>query len=1061
MTIEKDIKEMTTEGMTVGEANTAAHKRMDLRGTQRNQRRRSKQRLDETKAGLEILAWNVDAVEEAIKIQLQMRLDSDGGKRTFWEKWLSRVELNWKSTMVDDNGERYFNKPDEMNLHNVADTALRTAVESWSKGFTLLETIKAMGEGFSAYCFFRVLEETRDGRELLKTADRATQRMSSDPEPRRKKALRLAAERGHDENVWHEGELVRCGSILWNAIVFGTNIFVEKFIKEGDDKWKTYYPKLTDETEKMLDERNIELDRLARVYAPIFRPPHDWGMDHTGPYHQMWLSKGTPLVRNANKKHKALIEDALESGQLDYPIKALNTLQTVPYVIHPYVLEAIEWASAKTRVNANDKKEKLDYNRSRKINDFPNLKLIKRDAAVWESRKSKSDIELAEILEDERERVQENTAVRGNREQVKNWVADARFYLEENRQFYMVHNFDRRGRVYHHSDFGHHNTDALRGLFYFARGQAIGDEIGFISLALANNYGADKLPLDKRSQWTEANQEIIIECGRDFTNNSDVFSVIEIRNDGTEIILDDATPYDFWRNADNPFQFLAGCHELAKYADYCERNPGREHEFVSGLPVALDASQSGTQHYAMALRNKSDAVLTNVVPPKSEDDPPNDLYLAVLERAKVLLVAKLEADEAEYNARPLTDDDWAKINQFEAFQADKSIKKEDKKVERERFNRTIAAKTHKLYRTIDATIRIMNWEDYGRSVVKRNAMTYAYSSRAYGFADQIRTDTMKPLTRKVRLGELDEHPFGKDKGFMASHVLAQVHEQAIQDTVQSVAEGMDFFQSCSDVLHSFNLHFGFVTKWGFPMEQYYEEEAKNPYRPSTWLYNNKLAEKVVETVSQRDAMDQTIERNVERLSLAKFNGQVHRGESRQAISPNIIHAQDGLLLQMAVTLCAEANDIRDLMVVHDSFATIPADARVMRNAIRLATVDLYGGDFNLCEEIRLRVISDINDWCLASTASQRLDAVSKLAIDLLNKANRDDAAAVKWHHQADKMINILEQSDWDFETNRFNSEDTEVTHDLLMSVAECCVLPAPEQGDLDVRVVMNSPYYVN
>ena len=64
MTIDKEIENMTTEGMTVGEANTAAHKRMDLRGTQRNQRRRSKQRLDETKAGLEILAWNVDAVEE-------------------------------------------------------------------------------------------------------------------------------------------------------------------------------------------------------------------------------------------------------------------------------------------------------------------------------------------------------------------------------------------------------------------------------------------------------------------------------------------------------------------------------------------------------------------------------------------------------------------------------------------------------------------------------------------------------------------------------------------------------------------------------------------------------------------------------------------------------------------------------------------------------------------------------------------------------------------------------------------------------------------------------------
>ena len=80
----------------------------------------------------------------------------------------------------------------------------------------------------------------------------------------------------------------------------------------------------------------------------------------------------------------------------------------------------------------------------------------------------------------------------------------------------------------------------------------------------------------------------------------------------------------------------------------------------------------------------------------------------------------------------------------------------------------------------DVYKRTLAYEGYDRSFIKRNAMTFSYSSRSYGFAEQLRTDIMKPLSRNVRLGELDEHPFGKDRGYFASVVLARVHEQAIR-----------------------------------------------------------------------------------------------------------------------------------------------------------------------------------------------------------------------------------------------------------------------------------------
>ena len=105
-------------------------------------------------------------------------------------------------------------------------------------------------------------------------------------------------------------------------------------------------------------------------------------------------------------------------------------------------------------------------------------------------------------------------------------------------------------------------------------------------------------------------------------------------------------------------------------------------------------------------------------------------------------------------------------------------------------------------------------------------MTFGYSSRAPGFAEQLMDDVMKPLSQDLRQGDIDEHPFGADGGFTASHVLAQIHERAIRETVQSASVGMDFLQSCSDALHNENKHFEFINRWGFPVFKITREPPK-------------------------------------------------------------------------------------------------------------------------------------------------------------------------------------------------------------------------------------------
>jgi DNA-directed RNA polymerase len=366
----------------------------------------------------------------------------------------------------------------------------------------------------------------------------------------------------------------------------------------------------------------------------------------------------------------------------------------------------------------------------------------------------------------------------------------------------------------------------------------------------------------------------------------------------------------------------------------------------------MDATQSGGQHFCGASLNYNDAVLTNIVP----QDKPNDLYLACLAEARRLLVEKLEEDKATAEADPITPEDQQVIDAFNAFQNDESKTFDELKDNRAEFKQTIAYARLKVLRHIDACERTLAWEGYDRTVMKRNAMTYFYSSRRYGFAEQIRKDTMKELSKKVRLKELKEHPFGKDRGYTASHVLGAIHEQAIENVVESAAQGMAFFRSCADALSRENKQFSFVTRWGAPVRQWYETVAEHPNRPSCWLHSFRT---IPRTKKRDEVPAGEIDRACESLSLTKYTGRVDSRKARNAIAPNIIHAQDALLLQMAVLLCAEEG-VTDVMVIHDSFATTIANAGVMSQCLRLAFVDLYE-DYNLYEDIRDQVLAQLDN----------------------------------------------------------------------------------------------------
>ena len=85
------------------------------------------------------------------------------------------------------------------------------------------------------------------------------------------------------------------------------------------------------------------------------------------------------------------------------------------------------------------------------------------------------------------------------------------------------------------------------------------------------------------------------------------------------MVSDPITYRDFWGSADKPYQFLAFCFEWSK-CDY-----GRNPHAAGQLPVGLDGSCNGLQHFSAMLRDEVGAAATNLMP----CDKPEDIYQQV------------------------------------------------------------------------------------------------------------------------------------------------------------------------------------------------------------------------------------------------------------------------------------------------------------------------------------------------------------------------------------------------------------------------------------------------
>ena len=549
-----------------------------------------------------------------------------------------------------------------------------------------------------------------------------------------KAARHIAKSAGFSRDKWSAKSKVSLGSPILNAILEACDIFLvttENTVEmsgRGVKHNTNRHISLTPTAEIAVRDKAFSDSWASPMFMPLVVPPKPWEAFDTGVYQDEILGALTPMVRKSTAEQRRAVKHDFIKGIPDY-VKAINALQATPLKINKKVVEVIKWIRDEGKRFEGfpdlDPPEQTPYPENPDEHSEEYISQVRKDRKKWHAKKREAVTNVCVLQED----------------------LKTMDYLAGFDQFYLGWSFDFRGRMYPVSHYNYHRDDHIKATFMFARGKKLDETAqGWLMIQLANVGDFDKVSkqsLENRIQWVMDNEEMILACANDYVST-----------------------YDTWTKADKPMQFLAACWEYQKML-----TDGLE--YVCHLPISLDGTNSGTQHYSLALRNHHDAAMVNLVP----SDECQDVYQIVADAVTERLKAE---DTPEAKA-------W------------------------------------------------LDW-GISRKTVKRNTMTFGYNSVQRGMGDQIIEDLMHPLQKQVNYNEISNHPFGDEKS-QAHHAryLAAINYDVISNTLESVKDGMVFLQSYADALAREQKSVRWRSPSGFPcVARYTKDKAE---RARIFLYD--------------------------------------------------------------------------------------------------------------------------------------------------------------------------------------------------------------------------------
>lgn len=427
---------------------------------------------------------------------------------------------------------------------------------------------------------------------------------------RRREVMARQAKKYAFENLaWSASERLLLGSKLIELVEASTGIVRAVRHTEGHHN-TPYRLEFAPEVAEYLKEAHSFLSMLAPRHLPMLVKPRPWASPTDGGY--LTRAVRAWLVNVSNKDMLSAYED------IDMPdvYAAVNRVQETAWRINRAIYGVLmEVFTTGGRLGGLPPQED---------EPLPAKPTWLAEGLTEEQMQPEQVEEFKQWKIDAAKRHAENGANRSRRVAVGMALHAAQQMVTFDRM-YFPHYIDFRGRIYPFcSDLSPQGNDFSKALGEFAEGKPLGEDGAYwLAVHLANNYGAggvDKLPFDERVAWVEAHEREILDSAMN--------------------------PLDgerFWTQADNPWQFLAACFE---WAGYCVQG----NEYVSHLPVGMDGSCSGLQHYSALLRDPVGGAAVNLVP----GSKPADVYSQVAVAAQAVVDASEDVRLAMWKGGKVT-----------------------------------------------------------------------------------------------------------------------------------------------------------------------------------------------------------------------------------------------------------------------------------------------------------------------------------------------------------------------------------------------------------------------
>lgn len=632
---------------------------------------------------------------------------------------------------------------------------------------------------------------------------------------------------------WTVTEKFQTGLILTKLFVESTGLVEFEDVYKKNKHIKLLIP--TNQLVEWVEAMNEKLEVMQPLFLPMVCQPKEWTSVLEGGYISPYLKKNK-LVKNNSKEYLK----KLETAEMPMVYEAINHLQNTEWQINNRVLKVVMalWEEGKAVAELPDREDEP-------LIPYPFPEKTKEDSYTEEEagiiKKWKSDTYAI---------WKRNVQKRSNRILVANILRIANQFAKYEK-IWFPHQMDFRGRLYPIPVLLQpQGTDLSKGLLHFANGKEVdSNSIKWLQIHGANVYGYDKESYDNRVEWTKARHTEIQSYAQD-----------PLQNRG-------------WTEADKPFQFLAFCFE---YSDYLS-NPKI---FRTHIPIQLDGTCNGLQHYSALLRDPVGGAAVNL----TNALKPNDIYAKVAE--------KLE-EKLNEHIRSNNQDTTSSAGNSNCGDAN--------------LNRTV----------LDSKSLARAWLNLGinRKLTKRPVMVLPYGGTMLSCREYIQeylTDNYS-LNFLWKHFAISENP--SDCIFKVSVWLSKFLWEAIQETLQAATVGMDYLRKISRILTRHKQYAEWLTPAGLLVRQAYSSRKKKMIR--TELYGSIL--KVTVNIDQ-DTLD----------AQRQVNG----------ICPNFIHSLDAACLMLYLNKCKEAG-ITSFMTVHDCYGTLAPDTDTSAKLLREAFVEIY------------------------------------------------------------------------------------------------------------------------